>query len=49
MNQDKQITVEQLLAKIGELVVKLDIANATISLLKEKIAELESETESSKK
>lgn len=39
--EDQKITIEQLLAKIGELTIKLDIAIANVSSLKEKIAELE--------
>jgi hypothetical protein len=39
---DGQITVEQLLAKIGQLVVQLDIANGRITALQQEIEQIKS-------
>jgi len=40
--EDQKITVEQLLAKIGELIIKLDIATSQIAMLQDKISQAES-------
>lgn len=40
--EDQKITVEQLLAKIGELTIKLDIATSQIAMLQDKISQIES-------
>jgi hypothetical protein len=40
--EDQKITVEQLLAKIGELTIKLDIAASQIAMLQDKISQIES-------
>jgi uncharacterized small protein (DUF1192 family) len=37
---DGQITVEQLLAKIGQLVVQVDIANGRIAALQQEIEQI---------
>jgi len=43
MGQDTQITVEDLLRKIGALVVQSDILQSQVAALQAKIAELETE------
>lgn len=40
MSDNIQITVEQLLAKIGQLVVQLDIANGRIAALQAEVKDL---------
>jgi len=45
---DTQITVESLLAKIGQLVVQLDVANNNIAVLQKQIEDLKSQKDNSK-
>lgn len=44
----EQITVEALLAKIGQLVVQLDIANNNIAVLQAQLTELTKQPEQKK-
>jgi hypothetical protein len=46
---DGQVTVEQLLAKIGQLVVQLDIANGRIAALQAEVKDLSEKAQSEKK
>jgi hypothetical protein len=46
---ENQITVQQLLAKIGQLVVQIDIADSTIAALRAEVKDLSEKVQPEKK